>query len=545
MKNFISTFLFLFLIFIIQFSFYNNQNRDFALYYTGGPETDNDSSGNTNDNENTCICDIDRNSCDYLCCCDTTCPNEAIEDWRKHLKCIDEKDSLGIFADRCIDIHLLIKNNSRRGLKIDKQTEDILNSDKTIENFCYSMDNSDKMKKDIISLNNLGKEEYKEYKEFNIIKEQIYDQYIKKIILKNFEDNNNDSGQGYEDDKNYITIKERNKIFALDEKFSLLSGSNCQTLNKVEIFKPESYSCYKKERIDSFDGISIRGVVCSIKYYELNSEGLLTSNTLDTCGDKHRIREVEFVLALNEQKSCLINSVCEYNENENEGYIFKNSVIFSKDTHIPYRYSGQGGYLLNFPLKICNDTHVFNEFYIIGRKKNGDCREDIEDEKNINYYLYDFDVPFSFGKDYVYSCKYKDNPSNTILLKKIKSIKKIAKYGSSSYKNTDNETEWLRTDIDLSSIEKDIGEKNAYIDMKVYIRTKKIGLYSHKYIYSVNFETSTDGNNKILQFRIKYYDLNGDNGSENIYSKKPDYPSFLPKIPGDLLDPMIYSDVDK
>ena len=223
MKKFISTFLFLFLIFIIQFSFYRNAN--FEKYYTGDEDTDSDQSGNTNDIENTCICDIDRNSCDYLCCCDTSCPNEAIEDWRKHHKCIDEKDSLGIFADRCIDIHLVLKNNTRRGLKIEKQTEDISKSEETIENYCYSMDNSGKMKKSIVSLNELGKEKYKEFNEFNnIIKDDIYKYYIKEIIFKNFNDKSISSD--LENENNNINI-EGTTTFNRNGKFSLLSGTNC------------------------------------------------------------------------------------------------------------------------------------------------------------------------------------------------------------------------------------------------------------------------------------------------------------------------------
>ena len=556
MKKFISTFLFLFLIFIIQFSFYRNAN--FEKYYTGDEDTDSDQSGNTNDIENTCICDIDRNSCDYLCCCDTSCPNEAIEDWRKHHKCIDEKDSLGIFADRCIDIHLVLKNNTRRGLKIEKQTEDISKSEETIENYCYSMDNSGKMKKSIVSLNELGKEKYKEFNEFNnIIKDDIYKYYIKEIIFKNFNDKSISSD--LENEKNFINIKETSK-FDRNGKFSLLSGTNCENINNVEILKPENYSCYTNEPILSSDIINIKfnEEKCENKVYNLEN-GILRFKAEERFKCENSIREVEFILFLDSSKynskiyKCKINIVCEINK-EGGNYMFKNSVIFNdknnfeKEIFIPYRFSGQGGYTNNSPLKIFNGNYVFNEFYISGRNKGGDCNIKLEKDENIYDYLYDFDVPLSFKKDYIYSCKLNSNTNleKTILYSKIDNITKIASYGSSSYNNINNSQEWITPIKNLTNLKNYKYSDNAYIDMNIYIKTKKIGFYSHKYIDSVEITGFTESNKEgIFQFKVKFYDLSGDNSNEQIYANKPDYPAFIPRIPGDILDPMIYSDVDK
>ena len=82
--------------------------------------------------------------------------------------------------------------------------------------------------------------------------------------------------------------------------------------------------------------------------------------------------------------------------------------------------------------------------------------------------------------------------------------------------------------------------------MNIYIKTKKIGFYSHKYIDSVEITGFKESNKEgIFQFKVKFYDLSGDNSNEQIYANKPDYPAFIPRIPGDILDPMIYSDVDK
>ena len=563
MKKFISTFLFLFLIFIVKFSFYNSEY--FEDYYRGEKiEKESSSETDTNNNQVDCICDTDPDSCDYLCCCDNNCPNEAIEDWRKHLKCIDEKDTVGIFADRCIDKNLVVQSNKRRGLKIEEQTEDISKYERTIINLCYSMDNSGKMKKKITTLNDLGKDKYKEYNEFNKIEDVIYQQYINEKILKNLNEKsgqNSGSNVKTENDKNYISInyinkdnKDSNDIkfkFIRNNKFSLFSGTSCYNLNNVELMKAENYSCYMSEIIDenSFKNIKIGDANCNtFNKYKLEKEnGYLIiekdKEDYECIKGNYRIREVEFVLKLNEAnftkiEGCIINFVCE--EKKDSGYIFKNSVIFSHNNEVPYRYSGQGGYLNNSPLKIYNGQKIYNEFYIVGRDKNGNCRE----AQNIYDYLYDFDVPFSFNRDYVYSCDLGNMaPQDTALYNKILEINKIAKYGSSSF-NINNETEWLK--VNQFSVDNDVENYNFYINMTVYIGTKKVGLYSHKYIYDITIKTNkVKSNKRTLQFRIKYYDLDGDNSSENIYSKKPDYPAFLPRIPGDILDPMIYSNVDK
>ena len=128
-------------------------------YFNGEEITEN--SPNDNDNEpNDCSCDIHKNSCDYLCCCDEDCPDDAINDWKNRLECIDQQDTVGIFADRCIDEHLVFISNKRRGLRMDKQTEDT-KVGSIINNYCYSMDNSKKMTNEIKSLNDLENEGYK------------------------------------------------------------------------------------------------------------------------------------------------------------------------------------------------------------------------------------------------------------------------------------------------------------------------------------------------------------------------------------------------
>ena len=76
--------------------------------------------------------------------------------------------------------------------------------------------------------------------------------------------------------------------------------------------------------------------------------------------------------------------------------------------------------------------------------------------------------------------------------------------------------------------------------MNIYIKKKKTGIYNHKYISKVNFETK---NSNDVIFEVKYHNLDDDNTKK--YNKNPYFPAFIPIIPEDILDPLIYSEVDK
>ena len=183
--------------FIIKFPLYSSE--DVLDYYTGEKKENED---NDSEEPNDCICDTNIGSCDKLCCCDKDCHEEAIREWRDRHKCIDEQDTVGIFADRCIDQHLVVFSNNRRGLKKENQSEDIPNRDATINNYCYSMDNSGKMTKNIKSLNNL--------KEFEIDNEK-FEQIIDTII------NNDKTTQIKDNNKNhdYLKINIANNFFKI------------------------------------------------------------------------------------------------------------------------------------------------------------------------------------------------------------------------------------------------------------------------------------------------------------------------------------------
>ena len=118
MSKIFSTFFLLIINFIIKFPFFLSQLSEHTVQeYYGGLIIDGNNENNENKETNECLCDIDLNSCDNFCCCDNDCHEDAIKEWRAHHQCIDEKDSIGIFSDRCIDHNLIMsyaRKNRRR-----------------------------------------------------------------------------------------------------------------------------------------------------------------------------------------------------------------------------------------------------------------------------------------------------------------------------------------------------------------------------------------------------------------------------------------------
>ena len=553
MKNCFFSFHFLYFFFILKLiDFTCNQNLE--EYYCGKiKESDNDN--NENAEENDCVCDMTIGMCDYLCCCDTDCDKSEIESWINQTKCIDQKDTVGIFADRCIDRHLVVFYNKRRGLKRENQTEDIRKiENKTILNYCFSMDNSGKMTKNITSIESYFTENGIDFNEetIQVIGDSIYNITFK--IENNLDQNSDQSdNQNEENTKKYIKFDstyDKNN-FKKSDFFSLYSSSSCQNSKNVELFKSENYSCIMntgfsitEDNLTSIKFESKKSTECSIlNRYCVNEEGLLTYNAQSQCLDGTIIVEVEFLLKIEETeiKDCSINIVRA--PNDGNFRIFKNSAIFTniKNT-IPYRYSGNGGYLNNFPLKVysANKNKVFNEFFIVGRNRDGDCRYD--PETDIYNYLYNIDKPLYFKQDYTYSCKLDNNHplKSTTLYQKISDITKIAKYGSSSYINADKEDnpDWITVD------KSNLNENDKYIIMNVYIKKKKQGFYSFKVIDKVIIKSKDNSVDSELKFDIKFEDSDDEN-NESKYNKDPEKPLFIPNIPEDILDPLFYSDVDK
>ena len=216
---------------------------------------------------------------------------------------------------------------------------------------------------------------------------------------------------------------------------------------------------------------------------------------------------------------------------------FGTARAFSKNGNASYRYSGSNGYLNGLPLKIANKSFVFNEFYITGKNNNGECRLD----NNSYDYLYYSDKAILFNQNYSYSCHFNKSSvtslGNTTLFKKLKDIYKIAKYGNSHYSKINDPSYWLEinnTGLNATNI------NNTSIKMNIYLGTRKIGINSYKYIYKVILK-NVPGKNDTLSLKINYFDLD----LKQDFEIKPEIPAFIPSMPADLLDPLIYSKVEK
>ena len=177
-----SSLIILFLIIII-FPFTIAQTLPLDEYYNGDQKNYNiENELNGND----CLCDTDPLECNFQCCCDDNCPNEAIEDWENHSKCINEQNTPKLSDDKCIDRNLFAwyYNSSReypkRGLHLETQTEDIPKKSGTINNLCFSIDNS--KSKDIITLDELEKYGYKN---IDRLYDDIFNDYIEPYFIRN------------------------------------------------------------------------------------------------------------------------------------------------------------------------------------------------------------------------------------------------------------------------------------------------------------------------------------------------------------------------
>ena len=535
--------------------------------YYNGDKNDGSSNGGEDLEDNDCLCDINPSQCDFHCCCDENCPNDAIEDWENHSKCINEQNTPRLSDDKCVDINLFptwyynsSKEYPRRGIHLEKQTEDIPKKSAVITNLCFSIDNS--KSNDIKTLDDLEKYGYK-----NIDKlyDDIFDLYIEPYFIKS----NKDASQtgtastlrrtSTDDGIKGININNENEdhkdYFVKNGKFSLLSGTNCEGRDIVEKWSPKNYSCLMNKdnsiKYNYFDKVEINGFQCKVdndgRYY-IDDNGLLkkSENTNNLI-----LRQVEFILNIDDKSSdinnCIIN-VVEYEiPNRITTFTFKNTVVFTKDNNIPYRYSGNIGYLNGYPLKIYikSKNKVYNDFYIVGRESNGNCRTN----GDILDYLFFSDKPLLFNQDYTYSCILQDNTKlkDTILYQKLNNIEFVAKYGSSDYNKVDGNEDWIKV-IKTHFEESFVNEHKKYnIEMNIKFKTdKKKGFYSHRYINDVSIiinKEQEECTTCVAKLEIKF--SGDDESNDSRYKNIPDTPFFIPNIPDDILDPFINPDVDK
>ena len=505
-----------------------------------------------------CDCDIS-DSCDYLCCCDENdCPEEAIQYWKDHLTCIDEKDSVGIFADRCIDNNLIWKYNERRGLKINMQTEDVKKKENTIENWCFSIDNNDI--DDLKELEDLSKDFGITYDE-----QRVFEDYFEKKILKHYFNSHDTETQN---NVNKKLIKSNSTSFAKDGNFMLFSGQYCSLMKNVEISKSVNASCTMTETtyIKLFDRITLRDCIafgneecCSSQNdYEVNHEGYLSPSKINgnaKIESSSIVLEIEFILKMKNNgidvESCKYNRVILNVPSPIYNFTFKNSVKFTNDANfnIPYRYSGNVGYLNNLPLKVYfkykGRNHTSNEFIIVGKNSSNGCRINKNNEDDLLKYLYNVDKPLLFGEEYSYYCNYGGSAiKDTTLYQKIQSIEKIGKYGSSRY--TSKSTDWVDVNNDISKCSKinddEPPEDNTIITLEIDVANIYVKNNIFKTISNANLICEhEDKKEKMLGFKVKY----NYNKKENPFTKEPNKPAFVPRLPSDLLDPLKTSDVTK
>ena len=533
------------LFFFILFSFCFSEELDFDNYFNNNREQD---SQENNAEENDCSCDINRHYCNYLCCCDKKCDSKITDDWEQKLKCIDKKDTIGIFSDRCIDKNLVYAIRERRGLHKTDQTEDISINSETIHNYCFSIDNSNKMKKKSEPIN-LGDQEKNDILEAISVKSGINNNNLRRLNDDNSTSNNdNDNNKLYYNNNSGIIIMNYGAFNSSNEEFALYSGENCVSSAKVKLLKNVNYTCSMNKSTDltktiikAINNDNHPKIIYTVKDSLLSIKG--SNENIQINENNEIILEVEFILINNNNE---FNNISDYsinivkiNKNEIEGdkFSFKNSVIFSNNvSKIPYRYSGTIGYIVGNPLKVVKNKTIFNEFYISGKYKNGSCRFD----NNEDDFLYYDDKPILFNQDFSYSCSY-NNTINIInlnvftLVKKLNNSLMIGKYGNSY----NNEQDWITVENNMNL--NDI--KSTLIKLDIYLGTKKIGVYSYKYVYRAilkNIENERN-NTSLLSLDINYHDLD----EQKEYEITPELPAFIPSMPPDLLDPLIYSDVDK
>ena len=282
--------------------------------------------------------------------------------------------------------------------------------------------------------------------------------------------------------------------------------------------------------------INLSDTQCKLdKIYKIDSGILNTINSATPINVNNDILvEVEFIMEMVNYDSisgCYINVVTMTASDEK--FNFKNTVIFSNKNSIPYRYSGTNGYLNGLPLKVAVDSDVYNEFYIVGRGEDGACRKGAD----LNSYLYFYDKPILFNQNYSYSCSLSGDIGETILYKKLDSIDKIAKYGNSNYNKLNDQSLWINVNKDKLKPDNSLRK----IKMNIYLGTRKIGVHSYKYIYKVILKSIKNTKEGTLSLDINYYDLD----KKQDFKEKPRIPEFIPSMPADLLDPLIYSKVDK
>ena len=519
------------------------------------------------ENEFSCNCDLTENSCDYQCCCDRNCPKKLRDHWRDNQECKDNVNSLNVFNYKCINEHLFFvkKTYPRKGVKELKEKFD--------DKQCYGNDNSAKMKE----IYKLLKDNLERY-------DKVYSLYIENKILNTFNFNYTD-GQFIKSINNRkfgLISAEGSNYFSTDGVFTIYSKGaygECVPGKTIQYFEnirsTECLMTLEKNEIQNYCNslfnlkIANKNINKTFSiYYQLSNFKILKMENNPNCDSNEYPVEINFnIITSGDGKSIediQIESVFNRTDNNDDKiqFLFTFSLNFYtiNENNNYFMFSGNPGYLPNYPLLILNDDNTFYKYgyVMVGKDIYGNCQQFL-DEDQLESYIYGYDSPILFGQNYNYICSfyYKKNITdnnfnevdyftNLTLVIKAFNIKEIAAYG-----NYNNE---IRIPVINTKLEK-IFKNNKFEDCdscsKDFCFPRKItlniyvGKKENYYIvvnakYVLDYYCSELDNEKEynLVFSVNYNYIENGNREDNILFKKPDLPTILPKLPKDLMDPI-------
>ena len=425
---------------------FNQQNEYFSKRINDNSNGDPFVPPDDGKNEFSCNCDLTENSCDYQCCCDTACPEKLKEHWREQQECKDNLNSLNIFNYKCINEHLIFKKHPRKGVK---ELEERVENKK-----CYGNDNSPKMK-EIYKLLDDG-----------VINDKVYTSYIENKILNTFNYNYVD-GKYIKSNNNrkFGLISAEGSYFSTDGVFTIFSKGaygECVPGKTIQYFEnirsTECLMTLRKDDIKNFCNslfnlnIANKNInnIFSIYYQLQNFKIHKLENSPNCDSNEYYPVEINFKIITHEKGKNItdvqIESVFNKTDNNDDQIQFLltfsvNFYTFNENNNY-FMFSGNPGYLPNYPLLILNDDNTFYKYgyAMVGKDINGNCK--VGNDDDLESYIYGYDSPILFGQNYNYICNFyykniTDNNFNevefftnlTLVIKAFK-IKEIAVYGN-------------------------------------------------------------------------------------------------------------------
>ena len=566
---------------------FNQQNEYFSKRINDNSSGEEFKPSDDGKNEFSCNCDLTENSCDYQCCCDTACPEQLKDHWREQQECKDNLNSLNIFNYKCINEHLIFKPHRRKGVKELKES---------VENKkCYGNDNSPKMK-EIYKILKVDEERY----------DKVYSSYIENKILNTFNYNYVD-GKYIKSNNNRkfgLISAEGSKYFSTDGVFTIFTKGaygECVPGKTIQYFEnirsTECLMTLKENEIQDYCNSLLNLQIANKEmklpfYYNLNSSILLNRiNETPKCDPNVYPVEINFQIITENGKNIKevkIESIFNKNDDNNDQkikFLLTYSVNFFNDNNNNdnnnndnnnnnnndnnnnnndnnnnnyFMFSGNPGYLQNYPLLILNDDNTFYKYgyAMVGKDINGNCK--VGNDDDLESYIYGYDSPILFGQNYNYICSFYyqnitvnnnhniENFQNLILVKKAFNIKSIAKYGN--YYNKEiiqvNNNEF-NTIFGIENENKCSCSENEFcfprkMTLNIYVGKEENYYFVFSAKYDVDYYCSNIDNEKEYnsEFSVNYNYIEKGNKEDNILFKKPDLPTILPKLPKDLMDPI-------